>query len=94
MNEVRKGVVRTGSAPRILAVEDEPELAFLLAYNLEAEPNWRNFLASGISRHFRIRRSPFGADVRSKPTEPRGSVTAIASKAAGVMAMRIINAGT
>ena len=37
MNEVRKGVVRTGSAPRILAVEDEPELAFLLAYNLEAE---------------------------------------------------------
>jgi two-component system, OmpR family, phosphate regulon response regulator PhoB len=37
MNEARKGVVRTGSAPRILAVEDEPELAFLLAYNLEAE---------------------------------------------------------
>ncbi len=37
MNEARKGVIRNGSAPRILAVEDEPELAFLLAYNLDAE---------------------------------------------------------
>jgi two-component system, OmpR family, phosphate regulon response regulator PhoB len=37
MNEARNGVVRTRSAPRILAVEDEPDLALVLSYNLQAE---------------------------------------------------------
>jgi DNA-binding response OmpR family regulator len=39
MNEVRKAIGRpkAASAPRILVVEDESELALLLAYNLKAE---------------------------------------------------------
>src|SRR5208283_4871428 len=39
MNQARKEVVRpnAASAPRILVVEDESDLALLLAYNLEAE---------------------------------------------------------
>jgi hypothetical protein len=39
MNQAPKGRVRAGpaSAPRILVVEDESDLAVLLSYNLEAE---------------------------------------------------------
>ena len=39
MNQSRKDIARPGaaSAPRILVVEDESDLALLLAYNLEAE---------------------------------------------------------
>jgi response regulator receiver domain-containing protein len=39
MNQSRKDIVRSGaaSAPRILVVEDESDLALLLAYNLGAE---------------------------------------------------------
>ena len=39
MNQARKEIVRpnAASAPRILVVEDESDLALLLAYNLEAE---------------------------------------------------------
>ena len=39
MNQARKDIVRSSaaSAPRILVVEDESDLALLLAYNLEAE---------------------------------------------------------
>jgi hypothetical protein len=35
-------------------------------------------------------RSPFSFGCGSNPTEPSGSVAAVASKAAGVMAMRIM----
>ncbi len=39
MNQDRKDIARSNaaSAPRILVVEDESDLALLLAYNLEAE---------------------------------------------------------
>jgi two-component system, OmpR family, phosphate regulon response regulator PhoB len=37
MKEAREGIAHPGSTPRILVVEDEPDLALLLAYNLEAE---------------------------------------------------------
>ena len=39
MNEARRDTIRAGaaSAPRILVVEDESDLAALLSYNLEAE---------------------------------------------------------
>ena len=39
MNQARKDTIRPGgaSAPRILIVEDEPDLSLLLGYNLEAE---------------------------------------------------------
>ena len=39
MNQARKEIVRAGAAsvPRILVVEDESDLALLLAYNLESE---------------------------------------------------------
>jgi CheY-like chemotaxis protein len=37
MNEARGDIAHPGSSPRILVVEDEPDLALLLAYNLEAE---------------------------------------------------------
>ena len=37
MNQTRKHIARPGVEPRILVVEDESDLALLLAYNLEAE---------------------------------------------------------
>ena len=37
MNQTSKDIARFGSEPRILVVEDESDLALLLAYNLEAE---------------------------------------------------------
>jgi two-component system phosphate regulon response regulator PhoB len=33
---MRKDIARAGAKPRILVVEDDSELALLLAYNLEA----------------------------------------------------------
>ena len=37
MNETRRDPLRRAAAPRILVVEDEADLAFLLTNNLEAE---------------------------------------------------------
>jgi len=37
MNQTSKDIARLGAEPRILVVEDESDLALLLAYNLEAE---------------------------------------------------------
>ena len=37
MNLTSKEIARPGAEPRILVVEDESDLALLLAYNLEAE---------------------------------------------------------
>jgi hypothetical protein len=37
MNQTSKDIARPGAEPRILVVEDESDLALLLAYNLEAE---------------------------------------------------------
>jgi two-component system phosphate regulon response regulator PhoB len=46
MKEARGGVAHPGSTPRILVVEDEPDLALLLAYNLEAE----GYVAENVER--------------------------------------------
>ncbi len=46
MKEARGGVAQPGSTPRILVVEDEPDLALLLAYNLEAE----GYVAENVER--------------------------------------------
>jgi two-component system, OmpR family, phosphate regulon response regulator PhoB len=48
MNQARREVVRpnAASAPRILVVEDESDLALLLAYNLEAE----GYLVESVER--------------------------------------------
>jgi two-component system, OmpR family, phosphate regulon response regulator PhoB len=48
MNQARKEIARpkAGSAPRILVVEDESELALLLAYNLKAE----GYLVESVER--------------------------------------------
>ena len=37
MSQTSKDIARPGAEPRILVVEDESDLALLLAYNLEAE---------------------------------------------------------
>ena len=57
MSEARKGV-RTGSATRILAVEDEPDLAYLLAYNLEAEGYVVESVRHGDEADLRLREDP------------------------------------
>jgi CheY-like chemotaxis protein len=48
MNQARKEIARpkAGSAPRILVVEDESDLALLLAYNLKAE----GYLVESVER--------------------------------------------
>jgi two-component system, OmpR family, phosphate regulon response regulator PhoB len=48
MNQARKEIVRSGaaSAPRILIVEDESDLALLLGYNLESE----GYLVENVTR--------------------------------------------
>jgi two-component system phosphate regulon response regulator PhoB len=48
MNQARKDIARPGaaSAPRILIVEDESDLALMLSYNLEAE----GYLAESVAR--------------------------------------------
>ena len=48
MNQARKEIVRPGaaSAPRILIVEDESDLALLLGYNLESE----GYLVENVTR--------------------------------------------
>ena len=45
MNEARGDIAHPGSSPRILVVEDEPDLALLLAYNLE-----EGYVAESVER--------------------------------------------
>jgi hypothetical protein len=58
MNEARKAVVRTGSATRIPAVEDEADLALLLAFNLEAEGYVVESVRDGDQADLRLREDP------------------------------------
>jgi len=46
MNEAHSENGRGASAPRILVVEDEADLALLLSYNLEAELGFRESAVS------------------------------------------------
>ena len=67
MNQARKEVVRpnAASAPRILVVEDESDLALLLAYNLEAEGYLVESVERGDEAELRL------AETRARPGHPR-----------------------
>ena len=56
MNQARKDIVRPGaaSAPRILIVEDESDLALLLSYNLESEGYVVENVARGDEAELRL----------------------------------------
>ncbi|MGO9421373.1 phosphate regulon transcriptional regulator PhoB [Roseiarcus sp.] len=60
MNEARRESVRSGaaSAPRILIAEDEPDLAVLLSYNLEAEGYVVDSVGRGDEAELRLAESP------------------------------------
>jgi two-component system phosphate regulon response regulator PhoB len=60
MNQVRKEIPRPGaaSAPRILLVEDESDLALLLAYNLEAEGYGVESVERGDEVELRLAENP------------------------------------
>src|SRR5215472_5804897 len=54
MNQTSKDIARPGSEPRILVVEDESDLAFLLTYNLEAEGYSVECVARGDEAELRL----------------------------------------
>ena len=60
MNQARRETVRTGaaSAPRILVVEDESDLAVLLSYNLEAEGYVVESVERGDEAELRLAENP------------------------------------
>jgi two-component system phosphate regulon response regulator PhoB len=60
MNEVRKEPARTAAStlPRILVVEDESDLALLLAYNLEAEGYAAECVERGDEAELRLAENP------------------------------------
>src|SRR6516162_888930 len=58
MNQVRKDIARPGAKPRILVVEDDSNLALLLAYNLEAEGYVVESVERGDEAELRLAESP------------------------------------
>ena len=58
MNQTRKDITRPGAEPRILVVEDESDLALLLAYNLEAEGYVVESVERGDEAELRLAESP------------------------------------
>ena len=58
MNQTRKDFARPGAEPRILVVEDESDLALLLAYNLEAEGYVVESVERGDEAELRLAESP------------------------------------
>jgi len=61
VNEIRREVTRAGGAagkPRILVVEDEPDLALLLTYNLEAEGYAVESVDRGDEAELRLAEAP------------------------------------
>src|SRR5271157_1894622 len=60
MNQVRRETVRPGaaSAPRILIVEDESDLALVLGYNLEAEGYVVESVERGDEAELRLAENP------------------------------------
>ena len=58
MNQTRKDIARPGAEPRILVVEDESDLALLLAYNLEAEGYVVESVERGDEAELRLAESP------------------------------------
>ena len=58
MNQVHKDIVRPGAEPRILVVEDDSDLALLLAYNLEAEGYDVESVERGDEAELRLAENP------------------------------------
>ena len=60
MNQARREIVRSNTelAPRILVVEDEPDLAILLSYNLEAEGYVVDSVERGDEAELRLAENP------------------------------------
>jgi two-component system phosphate regulon response regulator PhoB len=58
MNQGRKNIARPGAEPRILVVEDDSNLALLLAYNLEAEGYVVESVERGDEAELRLAENP------------------------------------
>ena len=58
MNQTRKDVARPGSEPRILIVEDDSDVALMLAYNLEAEGYLVESVERGDEAELRLAENP------------------------------------
>ena len=58
MNQGRKNIARPGAEPRILVVEDDSDLALLLAYNLEAEGYVVESVERGDEAELRLAENP------------------------------------
>ena len=60
MNQIRKDTGRAGavSTPRVLVVEDEADLALLLAYNLESEGYVAETVERGDEAELRLAENP------------------------------------
>ena len=58
MNQTRKNIARPGVEPRILVVEDDSDLALLLAYNLEAEGYDVESVERGDEAELRLAENP------------------------------------
>src|SRR6516225_11981893 len=58
MNQGRKNIARPGAEPRILIVEDDSDLALLLAYNLEAEGYLVESVERGDEAELRLAENP------------------------------------
>jgi two-component system phosphate regulon response regulator PhoB len=58
MNHTCKEIVRPGAEPRILVVEDDSDLALLLAYNLESEGYFVESVERGDEAELRLAENP------------------------------------
>jgi two-component system phosphate regulon response regulator PhoB len=58
VNQGRKNIARPGAEPRILVVEDDSDLALLLAYNLEAEGYVVESVERGDEAELRLAENP------------------------------------
>src|ERR1700751_1807133 len=58
MNQMRKETAALGAKPRILVVEDESDMALLLAYNLEAEGYVVESVKRGDEAELRLAENP------------------------------------
>ena len=58
MNERRKNIARPSAEPRVLIVEDDSDLALLLAYNLEAEGYVVESVERGDEAELRLAENP------------------------------------
>ena len=58
VKEARRKPIRRASAPRVLVVEDDPDIASLLVYNLKAEGYFAESSYRGVDAELRLLESP------------------------------------